>query len=1195
MDVLTLAHSAGLRCGRRLALAFGLLAGLMAGPVLAQAPAQKPLLSRDGGSVKANIVLNLDESGSMAYQYMPEKNFKVDSFTVAFPDDDGLIMHPSDPKRYAGTFVGTVLGDPLNTTSVFQRQMRSPDVNSIYYNPDTLYLPWVNADGTRMPAASPTAAKFDPIYTLTPATTSLIITSATSTFNGTNYCSAINTSNFSLTCSNNNGQRYAPGLYYRLQKNGDGTFKNPYTASNYDAYDINKPPGAGFPKHANRTDCSGATCTQAQERQNFANWFVYYRSRMLLAQGAIPEAFVGIQDKFRLGWARIHKGSTTVDGQSTAVVEQGVRDYTAAHKADFFNWMRDQDLVGGTPLRQAMYGVGQYFSRTDNRSPWMDNPASAGTSGTEKTCRRSFHVLVTDGYWNDNGAPLTLPNLGNVDNTDGGNITGPGGRQFQYDNVRPYADSSSNTLADVSSWFWKQDLRTNIDNKVQPTADNPAFWQNMVNFTVGLGVKGLLDPATDLPDLTSGAKSWGSDKIDDLWHAAVNSRGEYFSAKDPGELTVAIRSALNKASERDLLEAGVATASTVLEANNRKYIPRYKTAVWSGDVEAFNLDGNGQAGTRAWSAIQKLPTWSDRKIFTWREGTSTMAVPFTWTSLTPAAQSLLWTSTIVDFIRGDRSMEGSGPTDYRVRENAFGDFINSNPVFARDGFQAPYLSLPASLASNSYATYVNNVKRTRSGALYVGGNGGMLHGFKETRGAAPAEDGKEIFAFVPRAVYPSLTNLASRTYGTTDNYHSFFVDGPLAEGDVHVPPPAGGPAEWRNYLFGATGNGGRAVFAIDITNPDALNASSIRWEINSSTQSDLGYVLFPIQSGVLPNGKWVALFGNGYGSTSGGAYLFVVDVATGAVQKLGVDTASTDNGLGGVAIVRNAEGAITTIYAGDMKGKLWKMDYLSTAPSNFTVANAGTAFFNAGTSRPIIQPPAIFDHSQGGKIVVFGTGRLITETDADTTNMQTMYGVRDNPPESYALPLTISSLATRTIAVTAGTGTATGSIFFGINGEAVNWTTKRGWAIDLSISGYTGLRVIYPPQPADARFVLISAVSPAQNLAVCEQSTGKGANFLFPVETGLPPTQNTFDTNGDGVINDSDQAVVGYASNADGVDAVLRGDIQSYGSGGECLKLSIQNTTGQVLACIEQPPHPPGGTPAPKDRVWRRLLNPPIR
>jgi hypothetical protein len=62
MDFLTLARGAPLRSVRRLALALGLTAGLL-GSALAQAPAQKPLLSRDGGSVKANIILNLDESG----------------------------------------------------------------------------------------------------------------------------------------------------------------------------------------------------------------------------------------------------------------------------------------------------------------------------------------------------------------------------------------------------------------------------------------------------------------------------------------------------------------------------------------------------------------------------------------------------------------------------------------------------------------------------------------------------------------------------------------------------------------------------------------------------------------------------------------------------------------------------------------------------------------------------------------------------------------------------------------------------------------------------------------------------------------------------------------------------------------------------------------------------------------------------
>ena len=58
---------------------------------------------------------------------------------------------------------------------------------------------------------------------------------------------------------------------------------------------------------------------------------------------------------------------------------------------------------------------------------------------------------------------------------------------------KAFADNASNTLADVAMYYWNRDLRPELENKVRaPTTGDPAFWQHMVNFTVGLGVDGTL-------------------------------------------------------------------------------------------------------------------------------------------------------------------------------------------------------------------------------------------------------------------------------------------------------------------------------------------------------------------------------------------------------------------------------------------------------------------------------------------------------------------------------------------------------------------------------------------------------------------------------------------------------------------------------------------------------------------------------
>ncbi len=1169
--------------------------GAIALAVQAQ-PSQSPLISRDGGGVKPNIMLTLDDSGSMAFQHMPEETVYVGSFSIANPvGGNSIIMHPSDPMYLSAFFQGTIAA-VAGSTNYRQKLMRSADTNSIYYNPEVRYQPWARADGTRMGTFSFTASPFDPMNTAAKANLSTVGNV------NTTWCYGTNSGSSASNCSDRNIS-YNPGLYYRLNRDGSGNYRDPANQSNYTQFNLNDGSVTSYTRYPERTDCDATACTVAQEKQNFANWFTYYRSRMLLAKGAVAEAFLGSTSDYRVGYGRINKTTaTSVDGSSTRTIESGVRDFDSTQRTALYTWLFDLNASGGTPLRRAMQDVGNYFTRSDNRGPWGDTPGNA-TSGAHKTCRRSYHIMVTDGYWSDTVGSGGLSSVGNQDNTDGVAITGPG-RSYQYLRIRPYRDDSENTLADYAMRYWKNDLRPDLDNKVVPSAENPAFWQHMVNFTVGLGVRGTLNPDTDLPALTSGSKSWGNDEIDDLWHAAVNSRGTFFSAKDPTEMAAAIRTSVGQAVERELREAGVATAATVLEEGNRKYVPFYRTGSWRGDVNAQVLDIDGQAGATVWNAEARLPAWDQRRIFTWNRpggGTTAAPVTFTWAAMSPANRSALggtasiaatYTQTFINYIRGDASNEGiEAIYPFRKRAGRLGDIINSTPVFVQGGFNGGYGSLPS--IGSSYASFAT-AKAARVGALFIGANDGMLHAFKDSKTNAP-DDGREIFAYVPRAVYPSLSNLATKTYGTDSNYHQYFVDGPLREADAYVRAPTATIASWRNYLVGSTGVGARAVFALDVTETPNLSASAIRWEFSDLDDAELGYVTSPVEVGVLPNGTWVAIFGNGTFSSGGKAVLFVLNLESGAAQKLTVDS-SGSNGLSGVTARRNSMGQIIALYAGDLKGRLWKFEYDAGAASGFRIGNALAPLFAATnaaltTPQPITQPPVLYNHSRGGgPLVVFGTGLLQTTIDANSTATQSMYGFWDK--ESDTAPHSTfnrSSMVTRAITSFSGAGGAT---FYDISGDAIDWDLKKGWVIDLS--PVAGLRVVYPPQAVSSKLVLFSTVAPAQNVVVCESASGSGVNFIFPVETATTAGYPLFDTDGNGVFDASDTRAAGYSTGADGIDAVVRGNTQC--TGGTCYtRYSIQNTTGQLMVRGQDTDPNFGAARTIRDRTWRRIINPPIR
>lgn len=1409
-------------------LAHVLLPFLLACSTLAhgQSPAQVPLLTKAGAAVAPNVMLTMDDSGSMQFQHMPEKVFAVENPATPNPTDSNLVRGEIlDDYMVNTNRRGTVPG-VINSPNFVLRASRSADTNTIFYNPEIRYNPWLTSDGvTRLTNSPVNKAYKNPLIRSGAANTFVDLTAlaANGTFDagtfivgemykitvkGDTLFTAIGSANNNVnttfvatgagsgtgkasagtlsgggngwcyvngTSSTNTGTGagqgcanvlaafvHDPGVYFRLNKIA-GAYDTMNDASHYTAYTINSVPAGSFrtgvqykitttgstlftsigassnavgttftatgvgtgtgmasqvayTKYPTRTDCVATTCTQADEQQNYANWFSYYRNRNLLARGSLMEAFgveaapvtagtfvtgtsyaivtlgstsftaVGSSTNavdqvftatgpgagtgtaraiaMRLGFGRINKGNAAVDGVNTTVIESdtatygsgGVRDFNLERKVDLFKWLEDLPASGGTPLVTALDTIGKYYSRTDNRGPWTDNPAvGTNTVATNKTCRRSYDILNTDGYWTDGSG------VGNQDNTNGVTITGVGA-SYKYIASNPFSDAWSGTLADVAMKYWKTDLQPATANAVPAVAENTSFWQNMTVFTVGLGVKGTLNPDEDLPALTAGTLTWpkafnagAAENVDDLWHAAVNSRGKYFSAKDPQELANAVRTALAGATGGAGATAGVATAASLLSTGNRKYIPKFNPGSWDGTIEAYALDASGVATTvPVWEASSRMPAFGSRNVVTFDSTPSTWAgISFDWASLPTSSQTALGsiaathTTEFIDFLKGDHSQEGVG-FPFRTRKNSagvpfiLGDVVNSNPVLIKSNFDGGYTD-PAFGSATAYSTF-KAAKAARTAVLFAGSNDGMLHAFKDTLGASPTTDGTEIFAYVPRAVYSDLSKLADKNYGTTTILpHQYFVDGPLTEADAYVKAPGAFSASWRNYLFGSLGAGGRAVFALDVTNSTAMVASDVRWEFSSDQDDDLGYVMTPMKVGVLANGRWVAIFGNGFSSTNGKAVLFVVDIENaasnnaatraGAIQKLVLEGASGSNGLGGVTLIPDrVTGRTSLIYVGDLKGTLWKVKY-DTATNKFAVdSSSSTGLFTARDSsanpQPITASPAVFAHPQknkGGYLVLFGTGKLFSVLDASNTSTQSVYAVWDKDAGPTAIADTVpramtrANLAVRTLSAFSGTGSASSSTYYSASGSTVDYgSTQRGWYMDLN-PAITGGRVIYPAQVIGYSTALLSSVAPVQGSpAACESGKGTALNLLVPIDGESPPN-HSFDTNGDGVINATDAFALGYQTTADGVDAVVSSasssganrlsDVGGGGPVGDCTGAtcskkgqkcqvsplcpepntclaSVQSATMGLPVCI------PAGSG--ETRVWRRIINPPL-
>lgn len=1177
-------------------------------------PAQIPLSSRVAEPPIPNVALTIDDSGSMLADFMPEGSFDVNGKPVVlsrtnynewvggFPADWRKLCRDGKKNCVSGdwpngTFLTGVATALKPAENVYQMHFRSPETNAIFYNPDLRYFPWYKPDGSRFPNANPKAAPYDP--TVTNGTFDLSV----------NYTgnAAILTNWFLRADSSGRSTRdFYPGLVYRLAPGAD-----PSVMANFTAYDVNDKNGkhAADIKHPNRTDCAGTKCTQEEELQNFANWFTYYRMRETLTKAAVSDSFTSFKDKLRVSWGRINNsGGVRIDGSqnSYSIIESEssggpLRLLDSSRLASVLGGVHKYASWGSTPLRTAMNGVGAYFDRSNDPtgSPWLTNPAG-GANGEKLTCRRSVSLVMTDGYYNDD----SFNAVGNVDGVRGPHDyvdANPNGYSpTRYEPIKPYIDGYAKTLADVAMKYFVSDLDTSIENKVPPLTGDIAFWQHLTQFTVGLGVRGTLDSSTPAaktatlkalsdpngklqwPDPTRG----NPEKIDDMWHAAVNTGGDFYSVRNVTELTAALKDAFGRSAGNEAKEAGIATSSGSISEGNVKYSPKYKAVSWWGDLEAWPLGKDGVEGdTVTWRASEKLPKHDQRNLFTWYG-----AAPgeFKWDAMDATTQGLVGTKGLAEYVRGDDTDTGFSGT-YRARDNKYlGDFVNSPPVLVKGNLDLGYTAF-----DSTYASFVAAKKARKDGLVFAGANDGMLHAFS-------ASTGIEVYGYLPREGLARLNLMAARTYGTPANYHRFYVDGPLNETDAFIKPRGSSAAQWTNMVIGSMGAGGKTFFAInvptdfgDAADAKDMTANQLQWEISGEKDADVGYMFADFAVGKLKDGGWRAFVGNGVYSTSGKAVLLVVNMETGAIEhRLPVGEAS-GNGLMGVSLIKDEiTQEVVGAYAGDIKGSMWRFDFKGN--DDVQVGFSGKPLFraadNSGIGQPITIPPSMVLHPQNGRVVLFGTGRLIDDADSGSTAQQTFYGVWDpvKVGESSAgaiSPFEAVALDRSKLQEQRASTVLVNGKYYEVTTKPVDWQTQLGWYMDLP---FERQRVLYPSFILSDKYVLFNTSVPAAAAVVCSTNTGVGYNYLLVAADGTVSTTPTFDTNGDGVIDERDDIVGGFETGNDGRDALLEDDGKN-----ECVdgfKYFQDCSNGKTCVPMRVPCDPPG---EPRDRIWKLIVNPP--
>lgn len=947
------------------------------------------------------------------------------------------------------------------------------------------------------------------------------------------------------------------------------------------------------------------------ERQNFANWYSFYRTRNLATIASTSLAFAEISPTTRVAWQSLNtcRNSTSVlqttscSGWDGVSVSNHIKPFTGTHKQDFYSWLFHLISDGSTPLRQAMSRAGEYFRLTGENSPYDDDLSAPGS--TQLSCRKNFHILMTDGVTNE-----SFSAVGNLDQSL----------------PHPFSDNNSNSLADVAYKYWSTDLAPSLADNLLPyiveqgtndtetfnnPKNDPQTKQHMVNFTVGLGLTPFLDSVGltlgadsvtggSYPGLLSGAIAWPSTNTDggwvaDLWHAAINSRGRFFSADAPDSLVESFTKVVNAIDDNIASAAALAANSTSLNTGALVYQATFNGKGWSGDLLAYPVGVGGVvSSTPAWSATARMPAADARNIFTIASGSGTN---FNWNALNSGQQSYLnldgsgtddgLGSARLDWLRGIRSQERNtnqitGVTTgiFRKRTIVLGDIINSDPAFAYEE-DFGYADMAASEAS-SYASYVSG-KGSRTPAVFVGGNDGMLHAFRAEAGSS---GGVELFAFVPNAVYPNLSKLTDPGYT-----HHYYVDGSPTVGDAYL----GG---WTTVLVGSLGGGGKSVFALNVSDVANPSASMVMWEF---TDADLGLTYSKPLIARLNSGQWVAIFGNGYNSASGRAYLYVVNLSTGGlIAKIAAGSA-TSNGLSTPVLYdANSDKIMDYAYAGDLQGNLWKFDLTSLADQTtpqFVARNA------SGQVQAITAQPAVTAHPSGGVLVSFGTGQYLEATDVVSPRnqqVQSFYGIWDNgspittTDRSELQQQSITNQTSQTFTVNDNgtpddTSDDTTQTYAArtTSRESVDWSTKKGWYMDFDEPSSTGERVVTQPLVKYGRVIFLTVV-PSDD--VCRAG---GLSWLMELDalTGAATTGSSFDFNNDGAFDDSDLLASGdVASGIMTSVGITKPPAWFTGTEGKDYKVMTGTTGGiQSVGNKGAPPPGPAGGGAFRRTYWLQI------
>ena len=457
--------------------------------------------------------------------------------------------------------------------------------------------------------------------------------------------------------------------------------------------------------------------------------------------------------------------------------------------------------------------------------------------------------------------------------------------------------------------------------------------QTIETSTIGFALNGNADAANYLKNL---AKSGG---------------GQFYDAKDGASLADSFKDAISGVGKKARMFSTptfVVDPANLLEHANDVFLPvfsRKRKPLWSGNLKKFTLkdgmivDKAKVAATNATGVLRAdaQDEWAAKVPDHSVEGGGAASL------LDPAKRHLL-TDASVTISAGSNnvlnSLNKSNVTKAMLGDSAMSDAEQNNLLSFIQGYEADGTTARHHMGDivHSKPVVVSYAGERR---VFVGTNEGYLHSFD-------TKTGEEKFAFMPEVL---MKNIDIQYRNDASDKHVSGVDGEITVWVQDKNQNAQVDKGEKVYLFFGLRRGGKAYYALDVSDPN--KDPTLLWRIDPSQSdfSELGQtwskpVLTHLRYGKKKDLRPVLIFGGGYNTrideqdtklrvaastANAGTSVYIVNAKTGALvwradninikQDMEYSVPSTIR-----ALDMDRNGSVDRLYYGDMGGNIWRVD-----------------------------------------------------------------------------------------------------------------------------------------------------------------------------------------------------------------------------------------------------------------------------